>query len=250
MKGVPGLLIAVGLGIVGGFCNLAYLSHKATELEMVDFIAIGENVKINVGDKFNEGHFMKLSIPKNAVGNLDSVAVHWSDRSTVYGEPATKSYSPNELLLQKQIRTPPEMDIKKLLAADELAVGIPVDTRLFVSQLVNAGDNVSFLVPHVGVSFPTPADGSGQGEGDKGASPPDVVGPFRILALGNRLGSLDVMRASGAMPSQENVMTVAIKIVNGAFEPKSQRLLEIMKAPNFQQVQVVLHASPEAGKGK
>src|SRR5690242_3334731 len=119
MKGVPGLLIAVGLGIVGAFCNLAYLANKARELDMVDFIAIGENVKINVGDKFNEGHFMKVSIPKNAVGNLETVAVHWRDLNTVIGEPATKSYSPNELLLQKQIRTPPEMDIKKMLAADE-----------------------------------------------------------------------------------------------------------------------------------
>jgi hypothetical protein len=249
MKGVPGLLIAVGLGIVGAFCNLAYLSSKATELDMVDFIAIGENVKINVGDKFKEGDFMPVKIPRMNVGNLDTVAVHWQDRNTIYGEPATKSYSPNEILFQKQIRTPPAMDIKKLLAGDEVALGIQVDTRTFVPQLVNAGDDVSFLAPRVGTSFPTPAEGADAG-GEKPASLPDMVGPFRILALGNRLGSQDVQRASGTMPAQENVMTIAIKIVDGGFEPKAERLLEVMRATNFQQMQVIMHPSPDAGKGK
>lgn len=246
MKGVPGLLIAVGLGIVGAFCNLAYLANKARELDMVDFIAIGDK-PINIGDKFNEGHFMKVSIPRINVGSLDTVAVHWSDRNTVIGEPATKSYSPNELLLQKQIRTPPEMDIKKMLAADERVLWVPVDTRTFVPQLVNAGDQVSFLMPRVSGAFPTPADG---GDADKSASSMEAIGPFRILALGNRLGSQDVLRASGVMPSQENVMAVAVKIVDGNFDPKSQHLLETIKATNFQQVQVILHPSPEAGKAR
>jgi len=223
-----------------------YLSNKARELEMVEFIAIGENVKINVGDKFNDSHFMKVSIPKLNVGNLDTVAVHWSDRNTIIGEPATKSYSPNELLLQKQIRTPPEMDIKKLIVADERVLWIPVDTRTFVPQLVNAGDSVSFLLPRGGV-FPTPADGT---DGDKGGGGLEAVGPFRILALGNRLGSQDVLRASGSMPSQENVMAVAVKIIDGNFEPKANRILDALRQNNFQQVQVILHPGPEAAKVK
>ena len=209
---------------------------------------IGENVKINVGDKFKEGDFMPVKIPRMNVGNLDTVAVHWQDRNTIYGEPATKSYSPNEILFQKQIRTPPEMDVKKLLAADERAMWIQVDTRTFVPQLVNAGDNVSFVVPRMGGSFPTPAEGGDAG-GEKPASSTELVGPFRILALGNRLGSQSVQIASGTMPSQENVITVAVKIIDGDFEPKTQRLLEVMKMTNNQQLQVVLHPSPDAGKG-
>jgi hypothetical protein len=249
MRGVPGLLIAVGLGIVGAFCNMAYLSTKARQLDMVDFIAIADNInKINVGDKFNEAHFMKVSIPKNAVGNLDTVAVHWQDLNTVIGEPATKSYSPNELLLQKQIRTPPEMDIKKMLTADERVLWIPVDTRTFVPQLVNAGDNVSFLMPRMSGQFPTPAEGGEAGE--KSASSTEPVGPFRILALGNRLGSQEVQRASGVMPLQENVMAVAVKIIDGEFEPKAQRVLEGMRMANFQQVQIILHPSPDAAKAR
>jgi hypothetical protein len=244
MKGAQGLLIAVALGIVGAFCNFFYLANKGRELDMVNFIAIDNDVKINIGDKFNEGNFMPVPIPRNAVGNLAKVAVHWKDMATVIGEPATKIYAPGEILLQRQIRTPPEMDIKKLLTADERLLWIPVDTRTFVPALVNAGDVVSFIVPRL-----TTVASSEEGGEKNSSSSTEIIGPFRILALGNRLGTQDVLRASGVTASQENVMAVAFKIVAGEFDEKGQRLLESLRLTNFQQVQVLLHPSPEAAKG-
>ena len=200
MKGAPGLLFAIGLGIVAAFCNWLYLANKGKQLEMVSFIAIAEDVKINPGDKFNEAHFMPISIPQNAVGNLDKVAVFWKDRATVMGEPATKSYSPGEILLQRQIRTPPEMDIKKLLLPEERLLWIPVDTRTFVPSLVSAGDQVSFIVPRL--TLAPAAEESEEGE-KRPASSTELIGPFRILALGNRLGSQEVLRAAGVMPRRK-----------------------------------------------
>jgi len=50
MKGAPGLLFAIGLGIVAAFCNWLYLANKGKQLEMVSFIAIAEDVKIRAGD--------------------------------------------------------------------------------------------------------------------------------------------------------------------------------------------------------
>ncbi|HEY2253723.1 MAG TPA: hypothetical protein VGH74_21765 [Planctomycetaceae bacterium] len=247
MKGAPGLLFAVGLGIVGAFCNWLYLANKGKQLDMVDFIAIAEDVKINPGDKFNESQFMQLSIPQNAVGNLDKVAVFWKDRATVVGEPATKSYSPGEILLQRQIRTPPEMNINKLLMADERLLWIPVDTRTFVPSLVNAGDLVSFIVPRLTLATPG-AEGDEGGEKKSSAST-ELIGPFRILALGNRLGSPEVLRAAGVTASQENVMAVAVKVVGGEFDEKGQKILDNLRTSNFQQVQVILHPAPDAGKG-
>jgi len=250
MKGAPGLLFAVGLGIVGAFCNWLYLANKAKQLDMVDFIAIADDVKINPGDKFNESHFMPLSIPENAAnaGNLGKVAVYWKDRATVVGEPATKSYSPGEMLLQRQIRTPPEMNINKLLMADERLLWIPVDTRTFVPSLVNAGDLVSFIVPRLTLATPV-AEGDEGGE-KKPAASTELIGPFRILALGNRLGSQEVQRAAGITASQENVMAVAVKVVGGDFDEKGQKILDNLRTTNFQQVQVILHPAPDAGKGK
>ncbi len=249
MKGVPGLLIALGLGIVGAFCNWMYLAQLGRDMQSVDFIGISENVKINAGDKFNEGHFMKISIPGTAVGNLDKAAYLWRDMPAVVGAAATKSYSPGEILLRQDVRTPPEMDIKRLLSPDERAVWIPVDTRTFVPALVNAGDQVSFIIPRTGGAFPTPVvEGSGAPTAPTALT--ETIGPFRILALGNRLGSQEVLRAAGMSPSQENVMAVALKFEKGEFDERGQKLLETLRLTNFQQVQVILHPSPEAGKGK
>ena len=36
------------------------------------------------------------------------------------------------------------------------------------------------------------------------AASPEEIGPFTILALGNRLGSLDVMRAAKVQPNFQN----------------------------------------------
>jgi hypothetical protein len=251
MKGVPGLLIAVGLGIVGAFCNWMYLAAKGHDLDMVDFIGISENAKINPGDKFNEAQFIKISIPANAVGNLDKAAFLWSNIPTVVGVAATKSYSPGEILLRQDVRTPPEMDVKRQLAADERVLWIPVDTRTFVPALVNAGDNVSFIVPRLTTAGAPPAAAEADDDGDKRPPPStETIGPFRILALGNRLGSQEVLRAAGMTPSQENVMAVAVRFVAGEFDEKGQRLVDLLRLTNFQQVQVILHPSPEAAKAK
>ena len=150
MKGVPGLLVAVGLAVVGAFCNFLYLAQKGQELERVYFIAINEGTKINAGDKFTESHFQRISIPRNAVGNLEKAAPRWEELQTVVGMSATKSYSPGEILLRQHLKTPPETDLKKLLAPDEVADWVPVDTRTFVPSLVNPGDQVSFVVPRLG----------------------------------------------------------------------------------------------------
>ncbi|HLJ12735.1 MAG TPA: hypothetical protein VKU82_16180 [Planctomycetaceae bacterium] len=249
MKGVPGLLMAVGLGIVGMLFNLMYLAQKGQELEMVHFIGINEGVAINPGDKFNESQLMKVPIPKNAVGNLEKVAIKWDLRSTVFGQAATKSYSPGEILLWHDLRTPPGMDIKKLLAPDERALWIPVDTRTFVPALVNAGDMVSFIAPRMTASGPLPAAVPESSEKPPPQSASETIGPFRILALGDRLGTREVLRASGTTAAQENVIAIAVKWVDGEFEEKAQKILEIERMTNNQQLQVILHPGAEAAKG-
>src|SRR5262245_50850061 len=206
MKGVPGSTFAVGLSIVGAFCNWMYLANKGRDLEQIAFIGIAEDVRINVGDRFKEGQFVRISIPREAVlrGNLEKAAYLWDEIPTVVGMAATKSYASGEILLRQHLHTPPETDIKKLLAADEVVLWLPVDTRTFVPSLVNAGDNVSFVVPQMGRNGPAGADdGSGARPSAAGT---EIVGPFRILALGNRLGTQEVLRAYGVTPTQENVM--------------------------------------------
>lgn len=246
MKGVMGLLVAVGLGIVGALCNWLYLAQKAKTLDKVDFIGIADGVQINAGDRFQESHFIKISIPQSAVGNLEKAAYVYSDLDTIKGMTATRAYMPGEILLRQYVVTPPSTEIK--LRDNERLIFIPVDTRTFVPSLVNPGRLVSFVVPRLTLAAPPPADGETPQRPQPEGAATETIGPFRVQALGNRLGSPEVMRAAGQNPTQENVMAIIVETKNkaGDLTEPGQKLLELLRLSNFQQVQVLLH--PAEGK--
>lgn len=248
MKGVTGLIVAAALGIVGAFCNWFYLAQKSRDLEKIEFIAVAGDARINPGDKFKESDFVPVGIPSLSVGNLLRSAPLYADRKTIIGMAATRTYEPGELLLSQDLRTPPPMDVTKQLGDNERVMWIPVDTRSFVPQLFNAGNLISFVVPRF--SGPTPIPAEGQPVPDRSANPSETIGPFRILALGNRLGTPETLRASGASASQENVVAIAVKIVDGNLDATGQKLSDLMRLTNFQGVQILLHPTSSSGKGK
>ena len=53
-----------------------------------------------------------------------------------------------------------------------------------------------------------PEDNEESEEKGKSAGPIETIGPFKILALGNRLGSPEVMRAAKMPQLQENVLAI------------------------------------------
>jgi Flp pilus assembly protein CpaB len=243
MKGIGGLILALAIGIIGAFSNWFYLAQKSRQLAKVSFIGISENRAINAGDLLQEADFVPIEIPAAHIGYLEQAAYRYSERQTVAGMTAPRAYGPGEILLRLDVRTPPQLDIKKMLGENERVMWIPVDTRSFVASLVQAGDNVSFLVPKMTGPLPVSPDGARPPAGD---GQTEIIGPFRILALGNRMGSVEVMRAAGMSPAQENVMAVSVKLVNNALDDQSRKLSELLRLTNFQQVQVLLH--PDANK--
>ena len=101
------------------------------------------DVKIARGERLKAEDLVKLGIPKQAVGNLKEYAVLYDDLHTVEGAPVCRTLAEGSLLLQDDLRTPPQdLDLGK----GEEAMGIPVDTRTFVPSLVSPGDLVSFIV--------------------------------------------------------------------------------------------------------
>src|SRR5690348_8698588 len=99
MKGVPGLLLAIGLGIAGAFASWFYLAQKARELDQVEFMAIAPDKEINTGHQFTKDDFMPVPIPAKNVGNLERVAMQWKMLNTVVGTRARKTYAPSEMFL-------------------------------------------------------------------------------------------------------------------------------------------------------
>jgi len=240
MKGVPGLIIAATLGVAGGICNWLYIARQAEDYEKESFVKIGVD-RIQAGEEFTRGDFDKVEIPQRNLGNLDKIAIRWEDLSTIIGQTAVKNYVSNQLVLQEDLRTPPHEDLNHKIGPNEVATWVPVDPRSFNPQHVNPGDMVSFRVPaSLGVR-PSPAGQPVGAQPQAQSGGGEIIGPFRILALGNRMGSPEAARAAGQRFGSENIITVSVEVRDGELEPKAQRLFEIRARTNFKGVQVLLH---------
>jgi Flp pilus assembly protein CpaB len=240
MRGLPGIIIAVALGIVGAICNWAYLAQQSSRMEKVSFLALESTAQLNVGDRFQKSHFKRVDIPRDNLGNLDQVAVSFNQLSAVVGMAATKAYRGNEILLQQDLRTPGHRDLSHLLAVDEVARWVPVDSRSFVPERVNPGNLISFIVTGPGAS-----GGSGtSSQPIATSSSTRIIGPFRILSLGARTGDRDVRRANtDARGGQEHLIGIGVKIEDGKLEPKADQLFEALATRSNAPLQVLLHSA-------
>ncbi|MBC8117434.1 MAG: hypothetical protein H7062_23805 [Candidatus Saccharimonas sp.] len=251
MKGIQGLLLALGLGLAGAVCNWFYLERLAGREAKVSFIGIRADAQINVGDTLLDSHLVKVDIPRSAVGNLDQVAPHWKDLPLVAGWPSNRSYRGGELVLQQDIRTPGAKDLNDKLGRDEVALWIPIDNRTFNSMRVNPDDEVSFILPNSAVGGPSPTPIEGQPPPQpqpSGSANSDIVGTFRILELGNRTGRPEVQKAAGSRQTNENVIAIVSKFTGGRLEAKAERVTEYMRASKAQGLQVILHPKKRPGQ--
>jgi hypothetical protein len=238
MKNHLGLIVAIVLGVIGATLNFLYLTSKAANFDKVAFLSIDSRASIKRGETFREDHFAPLEIPKIAVSSqLSHDALFYSDRGTVVGMKATRDYGGGEMILQDQLKTPPQE--LALAAENERAMWVPVDTRTFVPSLIRPGDRVSFLVPKGVVPVTrTPEDGDSQ------PPPPtmgdsELVGPFKVLSVGNRLGSAEVFKAAGMPPQQENVLTISVHAEGNQLDPMAKKLWDLLQAGGFRQAGVI-----------
>jgi hypothetical protein len=245
------LIVAAVLGVLGAAVNWVYLDSKTKQLERIEFLSVAPGVTMLPGDRFSENKLAPLAIPKDNVGKeLFAQAIRWSDRQTVIGMTAAYSFDGGEIILRQRLKTPPPT--MELTREDERGLPVPVDTRSFVPALVNPGDMVSFLVS-IGGPPPAPPNAEG-GDGNEptpaqsvvrppitGSQHIETIGPFRVLSIGNRLGSADVLKASGSSQFQENVMTIAVKMHGDQLEPKAVKLLTMLQAGGARQAGVLLH---------
>jgi len=271
MKGIQGLILALGLGIAGALFNWAYLHQKSMEQAMVQFVGIQPNVTVNAGEKLTEEHLAPVAIPAGSVGNLKDFAYLWETRSSLVGRPVYRTLTGGSLVLRDDLKTPPP----ELVFAENLPPGeeervlwVPVASNSFVPSLVAPGDLVDFVVSYGG---PTPAylapsssngesspEGESSGESQSkptsaptirtGKSNIEVLGPFKILSLGNRLSSWEVWQAWGKQPANENVLGVSVRLRNGQLEPKAQRLIALLQETGFRNVTVMLRPREKKSK--
>ncbi len=183
-----GLLIAVFLGVLGGVLNLIYLNRGGDRMETEYFLGVKKGADIKRGEPFKENHFEPVSIPAQRADNLKPYAVLYSDLNAVVGQRSLRNIDGDVLLLHSDWRNAPQVELE--LAAGETAVFVPVDTRTFVESLVVPGETpVQFLLP------------SESGTLQK-------VGPFEVISVGNRMGSLETAQAEKLAQRNQNVLTI------------------------------------------
>lgn len=237
MKGLPGLLIALGLAVTGGLCNWFYITSKTRDLDLVEFIAVREG-GVKAGQPFQESHFKPISVPRTVALRLQEAAPPFTSLPTVVGTTAYRDFREGEIVLWQDLETPPISDLRNELAPDEEAISVTVDSRGFVPSHFSAGQEISFIVSQ---SSGLPNRGSGE------TGPVEKIGPFFVLALGNRRGSFDRERFGGRGAMQENVITIRVKKAGeNAFDPKVEQLLSRLRLTGNQALGVVMHAK---GKG-
>jgi hypothetical protein len=260
MKGIHGLILAIVLGIAGALFNFAYLANRSRDVEKVAFIGVKEDKIVGRGEPLIEESLEPVEIPRRWMGKLEDYAVLWSARQTVLGRRVWRALEGGSLVLRADLKTPPRelvFGVNLPQSIEERAVGVPIDTRKFVPSLVQPGDLVSFIVSATRGESPTPADdpakAAAPGKADPKGTPAvaasrpqsrdtvDVCGPFKVLSIGNRLGSYDVMLAARISQTQENVMIILVKIENGKMEPEAARLMRIIEGANSKPLGYLLH---------
>jgi hypothetical protein len=257
MKGIQGLILAIGLGIAGALFNWAYLTNRSREAEKVEFLIIAPGVTVERGEKLSEDKLDKVGVPLAAVGNLKDIAVYSSEIRTVIDMPVARTLTEKTLVLRDDLKTPPPELAFGQPTPNERAMPIAMDPSRFVPSLYRPGDQISFVFPKYASAGPTPA-ARPAADPAKGSDEPlkpapevpvipsptaerEIVGPFKILALGNRLGSVEVMRAANIRPLQENVITISVSVQGEKLEDKAQKLFALLEATNRQHVEIMLH---------
>src|SRR5258707_52110 len=140
MKGLQGIVIAVGLGLLAAACNWWYMVRQSSGYETESFLIVDPQTQINAGDKFKDEHFKKVDIPKQRVGDLLSTGILFKDKITILGQPATRSYTGGELVLRQDTKTLSRKTVEDMLSPGEIGFPVAVDPRTFVSDNFSPGD--------------------------------------------------------------------------------------------------------------
>ena len=235
MKGIQGLIVAIVLGLVGLAFNWYYLS-KSRDFAHVSFIGVKKSASIRRGTPLSKSHLEKISIPKEYVGNLRRYALVWSDIDAIAGRKAIRDYEEGGLLLRNDFRTAPN---ELRLIGGETAISVPIDPRTTnTSQIVPGETRVSFYMPIQQLKRPTPTS-----EENK-----RWIGPFEVLAVGNRMGSTDIIDSRVSRNNNENRVTLKATNETGRDIKGMPQLMEFLNASKFKPLRLKIHAPADEGR--
>lgn len=246
MKGVMGLVLAAGLGLIGAMSNWFYLQRLARSEERVYFIAVKNGETINTGEVIKRSDLAPVGIPRSAVDYLTTVAPQWSAVAAIENTRATRPYRGGEIILNQDLTQPSYQSLAGSLQENEAVRWVPIDAGTVVPEHINPGDWVSFDIPRPGAfGTPTPADAGSltpqPARRTFGGS--QIIGPFRVASLGARRDPENVPDARRRSTGSESRVAIIVQLQNDQLEPKAAQLFEAIRLAGNQGVQVQLHSS-------
>lgn len=233
MKGIHGLIIAIVLGGVGAIVNFLYLSNKGQVDNPVSFVVIKARTSVKQGERITLKHIDQITIPLAHAGKLAKYAFTWGKRDEVIGFRSVRPYGGGELVFRDDLREPlPELPLKE---QNERAVYVPIDPSRFVpSHIIPLETRVSFSLPKKGRPNEI-----------------ELVGPFVVLAVGNRFGHPGTMEKEKKAQTHQYVLTIlGTADANNQLDDKIRRLIQHIRKTKWQALDVVLHPKKTDRKKK
>lgn len=237
MRGAPGIVVALFLGLLGAVLNWVYLDNKTKDVDSISFLGVREEASIQVGEPFRHQDFVEVRIPRGHAKHLEDFVYLYKDEATIVGTRATQAYRGGELIHREDYVTPSS---KLVLKKNEILFWISVDPRSIVPELIVPGDRIWFYFPNVNRTVARAA-------GDVGIDPDGIVppavediGPFTVKTLGNRLGRVEVMRANRQSPAQEQKIGIVIDQTDPEEVARFDKLKERVLTGDYRNVSVSL----------
>jgi len=242
MKGINGLILAIFLALAGAAFNFLYLASRSSDVNMVGFVAIPEGKEVKAGQRLTEDKLTKMEYTKRDANRLEKSAYPYDVRSSLIGQRVWHNLTGPTLVLRDDMQTPlVELNFGRNVpeGISERAAFVPVDTKKMVASLIEPGDEVAFVVPPTLGSRPTlaarpprlpagktdaakaePPKDSGKLEPEPelaGVAEPasgniDMIGPFTVLSVGNRLNKSELWSANRRPQLSESVLVVLVRV--------------------------------------
>jgi hypothetical protein len=137
----------------------------------------------------------------------------------------------------------PATDIK--LGPKERLQWVPVDSKSFVPGMVNPGDLITFIVPTRASSSPTPAGSIAEvRSGDVPLDSHELIGPFKVGSLGNRLSSKEIHDANRLSTDNERIVGIIVEADGDRLHADAMKLLDRLEKSGYRNIGVLLHPRP------
>jgi hypothetical protein len=195
------VLIPIILGVVAGLINYLVMRSVTTTL---DLVAVKDEVKL--GTELTPEMFDKVSLRADA--KIFRSAVPWSDRGMLVRRRVNRPLRAGEVVLFADVRHEGGEDVRRNLRPGEASLTAVVPQKRMPPG-IRPPDEVTFIL--------APST-----EGGEVTGPGRLVGPFRVVGLGD----LTDPSLTGRMPRDEGMRKVIVAIPATTPLPPSARALE------------------------